>query len=199
MHHYHIRDISVQLSYPTDRPTCDTDTFWQYQWACGYGMAEHIISLDGTGKTLLDLGPGLGLCTIIASHRNFTVTAVDYQQGSLDYTLHNAILNNVPAPRCILQSWKEFDETSTGTYDVILAGDAFYNRSSSRELMDLFASHLAPNGTIYITSQVNIGFLTEELNMRGWQYTQKFITPNFTIEVPDGNDRYQIQLVTITP
>jgi ETFB lysine methyltransferase len=60
--------------------------YWADLWPSSTVLAEHALTQAGAGRTLLELGCGLGLATIGAMRAGFTVTASDYYDDALALT-----------------------------------------------------------------------------------------------------------------
>jgi ribosomal protein L11 methyltransferase len=59
-------------------------------------VAEQILDMDLTGKTVLDMGCGTGILGMLASLKGAkTVTAIDIDTWSYESTIENARLNNI--------------------------------------------------------------------------------------------------------
>jgi len=59
-------------------------------------MIEHLLELDLTGKTVLDMGCGTGILGILASMRGCQeVTAIDIDQWAFEGTIENAKMNGI--------------------------------------------------------------------------------------------------------
>lgn len=59
-------------------------------------VAEQILNMDLTGKTLLDMGCGTGILGMLASLKGAkSVTAIDIDTWSFESTVENARLNNI--------------------------------------------------------------------------------------------------------
>ena len=59
-------------------------------------MAEQILNMDLTGKTVLDMGCGTGILGMLASLKGAkSITAIDIDTWSFESTVENARLNNI--------------------------------------------------------------------------------------------------------
>lgn len=196
-----INGIPFRLSHPKKRQIHDyisQHQYWQYHWSCGYSLATVLTELDGTGKRYLELGPGLGLCSIIATYRKFSVTVVDREIQALEYTTYNIKANDLPEPTSFHSTWKEFVNTDTGRYDVIAAADCCYDQASTRDILQLVKTKLAPGGVFYATDQLTENYLLETLKREGLLYTQKLVVSPISPELPSRYDRLASCLFTVT-
>ena len=116
-------------------------------------VAEQILEMDLTGKTVLDMGCGTGILGMLASMKGAkSVTAIDIDTWSFESTVENARLNNI------------FNlETKLG--DARLLGDELYeiifaNIHKNVILTDLpvYESVLQSGGKLYLS-----GFYTQDM------------------------------------
>lgn len=121
--------------------------FWAFAWAGGQGLARHLIdhpALVG-GKAVLDFASGSGLVAIAAKRAGAArVTAADIDPWSATAARLNAKANNVDFE--ISQS--DLVGTDHG-WDVVLAGDVFYDQAMSASIRPWFTS-LANRGALVL-------------------------------------------------
>lgn len=112
--------------------------FWAFAWAGGQGLARHILDhpLLVRGKRILDFATGSGLVAIAACMAGSgDVVAADIDPFSRAACTLNAAANGV-----------EFDLTGddlVGTdngWDVVLAGDVFYDQALAARLAPWFST-----------------------------------------------------------
>ena len=98
--------------------------FWAFAWAGGQGLARYILDNPGTvrGKTVLDFATGSGLVAIAAEKAGARdITAADIDPFSAPAVALNARANAISID---LQAGTSSD--IDGGWDVVLAGDVFY-------------------------------------------------------------------------
>ena len=110
--------------------------FWAFAWAGGQGLARHVLDNPDCvkGKSVLDFATGSGLVAIAAHMSGATqLLAADIDPFSADALALNATLNDV--------SIQHTDDDLVGQdrgWDVILAGDVFYDRAMAQMLLPWF-------------------------------------------------------------
>jgi predicted nicotinamide N-methyase len=123
--------------------------YWAFAWAGGQGLARYVLDTPQAvvGKRVLDLASGSGLVAIAAMlARATTVVANDIDPFCEAAIGLNALENRVDV---------DFDGTNLlerppPSFDIILAGDVFYDRSMSDSLVRWFGDALAQGTTILI-------------------------------------------------
>ncbi|MCO6408744.1 class I SAM-dependent methyltransferase [Hoeflea alexandrii] len=121
--------------------------FWAFAWAGGQGLARHLIDNPDlvAGKVVLDFASGSGLVAIAACLAGATrVNAVDIDPWSATAARLNAAANKVGFEI----SQTDLVGTDSG-WDVVLAGDVFYDRTMS-DLIQPWFSALAKRGALVL-------------------------------------------------
>ena len=125
--------------------------YWAELWPSAIGLSRNLV---GTGnileqKTVLELGCGLGLTTLVMAHQNpARFVASDYEQDALDFAAENFKLNKLPQPEFQLIDWRE--PNLNRTFDYIVASDVLYEKRFFRPLMELFNNFLGTKGQIIL-------------------------------------------------
>ncbi|TYR34033.1 methyltransferase [Mesorhizobium microcysteis] len=122
--------------------------FWAFAWAGGQGLARFVLDHPAIvrGKRVLDFASGSGLVAIAAAKSGAAgVLAADIDDFCAGAIKLNAAANNV-----------HIDFTSAdlvgmdGDWDVILAGDVFYDRAFADRLLPWFAALRASGRTVLV-------------------------------------------------
>lgn len=133
--------------------------FWAFAWAGGQGLARHLIDNPGLveGKTVLDFASGSGLVAIAAKRAGAArVTAADIDPWSATAARLNAQANSVDFE--ISQS--DLIGTDLG-WDVVLAGDVFYDQAMSASIRPWFSS-LARRGALVVVGDPGRSYCPRE-------------------------------------
>ena len=116
-------------------------------------MAEQILKMELTGKTVLDMGCGTGILGMLASLKGAkSITAIDIDKWSFESTVENARLNNILNLEAKLGDASLLDSE---TYEVIFA-----NIHKNVIISDLpaYEKVLQPGGQLYLS-----GFYTHDM------------------------------------
>jgi predicted nicotinamide N-methyase len=119
--------------------------YWANVWESAIVLAEEIAAIDGTGLTLLELGCGLGLPSLVAARAGFDVTATDYESAALEGVRFNAARNALPAVTTRELDWRH-PPADLGHYDRVVAADVLYESHHPAALAAVIAATLAPGG-----------------------------------------------------
>lgn len=130
---------------------------WPASVALGEYLNEHRALIKN--KSVLELGAGLGLPSLVASHLGAKVLTTDYHPDVESYFLRNCRHSSV---HCNYQrlNWRE--ESLTEKFDVVIGSDVLYESKHASEVAKGLLRFLKPHGIIILSDP-------------GRAYLQKFI------------------------
>ena len=133
--------------------------FWAFAWAGGQGLARHILDNPSLveGRRVLDFATGSGLVAIAARKAG----AAQVVAADVDPFCETAVRLNAAANRVDVA----FDDRDligeAVDFDVLLAGDVFYDSAFADRLVPWF-SRLAANGTTILVGDPGRSYLPRE-------------------------------------
>lgn len=130
--------------------------YWAELWPSSRVLGERLLSIDGTGKSLLELGCGSGVVSTCASLAGFDVVISDYYEDALRFARVNAARNQARIPREMLLDWRHLPPTLP-RFDFVIASDVLYERSYGRVIAKVIAAALAPDGTALVADPGRVG------------------------------------------
>jgi predicted nicotinamide N-methyase len=148
-----VADEAVPLWHKTEEEIGEAGLpppFWAFAWAGGQALARHVLDDPELvrGKTVLDLASGSGLVGIAAMKAGAaSVIVADIDAFARAAAQLNATQNNV------VLSVIEDDLLSGAnslSWDVILAGDIFYERDTAQRAFDFLQRHAVNGATVLI-------------------------------------------------
>jgi predicted nicotinamide N-methyase len=119
--------------------------YWADVWPSSRILAEWIADQPGNGRTMLELGCGLGLVTAAAMQAGFTVTATDYYEDALLFTRVNALAATGREPATRMVNWRELP-ADLGRYDLVVACDVLYEKPYADLVADAMVRAVATGG-----------------------------------------------------
>jgi predicted nicotinamide N-methyase len=108
--------------------------YWAFAWAGGQALARYILDNPGLvrGRRVLDLGSGSGLTAIAAKQAGaIEVVATDIDAFARAAIRLNAAANAVQ----VHESSEDFERIEPDGYDLVLAGDLFYERPLAERVL----------------------------------------------------------------
>ena len=173
----HVGSATVQICRPASPEALISEDdfaederlpYWADLWPSALALAGHVHALRGDGRTLLELGCGLGLVSAVAVERGFDVTATDYYQDALRFAALNGARHSGVVPRTRHVDWRALPP-DLGRFDVVVASDVLYERPYAALVAHVFATTLERGGEGWLTDpgRVALGAFVEECERRG--------------------------------
>jgi len=125
--------------------------YWAELWPSAIGLSRFLFKNKQliAGKSILELGSGLGLTSLaIASLNSKSFIVSDYEQNALDMLKENFLLNHLEFPEFKLLDWR--NPTLNSFYDVIIASDILYEERFFKPLQKLIDQYLSKKGMMII-------------------------------------------------
>ncbi|NJN83871.1 MAG: methyltransferase domain-containing protein [Caldilineaceae bacterium] len=101
------------------------------------------------GKTVLELGAGVGLTGLVARRLGAQVWQTDHQPQLFVLAEANRQQNQVGAITRFVADWRTW--THTERYDLILGADILYERAMHPHLLRIVGQNLAPDGRLLLS------------------------------------------------
>ena len=121
--------------------------YWSVLWRSGIALARDLDRMALDGLRIVELGCGLAVPSIAAARAGATVLATDSCPDALMLAQRNAALNGAALETATVD-WTEPDDlVKRGPFDVVLAADVLYERTSVHPLLGLLP-RLAPSAWI---------------------------------------------------
>lgn len=167
---------------------------WVELWPCSLALARWLWNGPSlSGKSILELGAGLGLPGIVAGLKGADVLQTDYIADALTVIKSNAVLNNIHGLRTAVADWRDFNISET--FDSIIGSDILYNPGLTPHLKQIFQRNLRPGGKIVMADAGRKNSITfiQELISEGWKVSEEYL------EVSQGRFNYRISVFLIQP
>ena len=160
----------------------DQSPCWAEPWPAARGLAAFFLQgPDLEGKTVLELGAGVGLPGVACGLRGAAVTFSDFQHRALQLCEANARLHRLSVYRLLLADWRDF--ACKERFDLILASDIAYEPRLLPSLKAVLLGVSSPGGAIYFSHPrrpVTLAFIEELLQSN--LFTEKHLA--VTVAVP---------------
>jgi predicted nicotinamide N-methyase len=121
--------------------------YWSVLWRSGTALAGEVASADVSGRRVVELGCGMATPSLAAARGGAAALATDAEPEPLELLARNAELNGVRVETAAV-NWNAPDDlVARGPFDLVLAGDVLYERSSVALLLELLP-RLAPEAWV---------------------------------------------------
>jgi methyltransferase-like protein 23 len=120
-------------------------------WESAIGMARFLLGMPElvSGKTVLELGCGVGLSGLIAAACGGIVKQTDHQPGVLELAKKNAEANGIFNVEQFLADWTDWKIRDP--FDVVIGADILYERTMHYHLETVFRKSVKPGGMLILS------------------------------------------------
>lgn len=118
-------------------------------WPSGRVLAEEMSRFEVEGKRVLEVGCGIGLCSLVLWRRKCDITATDYHPLAGEFLQLNAALNDLPPLRFLVAPWGQ-PNPQLGRFDLIVGADLLYERDQPELLAGFIGRHAKPISEVLI-------------------------------------------------
>jgi predicted nicotinamide N-methyase len=142
--------------------------YWSVLWRSGVELARELDAVELRGLRVVELGCGLAVPSIAAARAGAELLATDSDPEALELLAENAQGNDVRIETAVVD-WAQPDELlSRAPFDLALAADVLYERSSVAPLLSLLP-RLASEAWIADPGRPAAGAFLDEARRRGWR------------------------------
>ena len=129
---------------------------WAKIWPASFVLGRFIRKYNPEGKTMLELGCGMGICSLVASRYGFSqITATDINRDALLFTRANILKNSLE--NLISAKYLDVsnpDQDITRQPDFICASELLYLDNLHRPLLKFIRRWLAPDGKAFFCTDL---------------------------------------------
>jgi predicted nicotinamide N-methyase len=109
-------------------------------WPAGLALAHEMSRMAVAGRTILEVGCGLGLGSLVLQRRGANITATDHHPLAEEFLRFNAALNGLPPITYHRAPWAGRNP-DLGRFDLVIGSDLLYERGHPAELSAFLARH----------------------------------------------------------
>lgn len=150
--------------------------YWADLWPSGRVLADALAERPLRGRTVLELGCGLGLPAITAHLAGASVLATDWYEVALEYARRNAERQSPGSPLdTMLVDWTAPppELLARAPFDLVVGADVLYEPRHGPVLADLLPKLVEPAGEVLIADprRPDAADLLDRLCDAGWELT----------------------------
>ncbi len=115
--------------------------FFGVIWESGIHLANLMEDYNIDGISILEIGCGIGLASLVLNHRGANITATDYHPEVKAFLDENTHLNKDPNISFIRASWEDRLTKALGQFDLIIGSDLLYEQEHPENLASFINRH----------------------------------------------------------
>jgi predicted nicotinamide N-methyase len=122
--------------------------YWAEIWPAAVTLSHVLVEqMDIAGKSVIELGAGVGMASVAAARKGARVLATDYSTEALKFVHYNALRNGVQLETGRLD-WRMV--MTDEKFDIVIAADVLYERVNLLPIVTAIDTLLAKGGSAYI-------------------------------------------------
>lgn len=138
--------------------------FWVKLWEAAMVLSYIMSKLPAPqGKTVLELGAGLGAPGLAAAAAGFDVTISDYEDIIMDFQKVSAAASGISGVKFIHLDWLNPPELAP--FDILAGAEILFREEFFAPLLGVFNKYLKPGGSIYLAHDASRKSLPLFLNL----------------------------------
>ncbi len=118
-------------------------------WPAGLALAQEMSGFAIAGKSILEVGCGIGLSSLVLQRRGANITTCDYHPLAKEFLRRNTDLNGLLPIRFFNAPWAG-PNPELGRFDLIIGSDLLYERDHAGLLAGFLACHANPVAQIVV-------------------------------------------------
>lgn len=151
-----------------------SDSMWPISgliWPSGLVLAKVVNELDTSDLSILELGCGIGIASLVAAYKKADITASDFHPIVQTLLIKNAKNNNLSNVKYIHGDWN-YPISSNGKFDLIIGSDLLYERDCHDTISVYIDCHLARNGKVILIDpgRRKAGKIKKAMEKLGFKY-----------------------------
>lgn len=130
---------------------------WAKIWPASFILGRYLRKIAAADKSLLELGAGVGICSLIAARYGFSqITLSDSEEMALDFARANIVRNGLAdrVRACRLDLRQMQNAKISPSYDVIAASELLYLDDLHRPILKLLERRLSRDGQAYFCTDI---------------------------------------------
>lgn len=143
-------------------------------WPAGLALADEMSRFALAGRSVVEIGCGLGIASLVLQRRGANVTATDHHPLTEEFLRRNAALNGLPPIAFRRASWAG-ENRDLGRFDLIVASDVLYERGQPAELAAFIGRHSTPTTEVVVADpgRTNCGRFRTAMRDEGYTSSER--------------------------
>ena len=126
---------------------------WSKIWPASVVLAEYLFHVKcNPTRRFLEIGAGLGVVSIVATHWGHNFTLTEYDDHALNFSRANALINR--CPNLVIKRLDWFSPDLQDRFDYIVGSEVLYKKHFFKPLLTLFNTLLKPAGQVILAGEI---------------------------------------------
>lgn len=140
-------------------------------WPTSIYMALNIHKCEVEGKSVLEIGCGIGLCSIVLHRMGIDITASDYHPRTQQFLDRNILRNGLEPIKYQTGNWESENE-NLGKFDYVIGSDILYQPAHAHDVSRFIDRHTNDGAQVMIgdPGRENRSHFTREMEALGYIY-----------------------------
>lgn len=145
-------------------------------WPSAVALANKMNVYPIKGKSILEVGCGIGLPSLVLKKRGADITACDYHPLVEEFLRFNTDQNQLEPINFFTAPWAKTNKY-LGRFDIIIGSDLLYERGHPQLLSDFLYCHAKPDCQVFLVDpgRSHGGRFTTEMSLRGYSHESSSI------------------------
>lgn len=143
-------------------------------WPSGIALAQEMDDLTVDGMSILEIGCGIGLSSLVLQRRGANITASDYHPLAEEFLRYNTKLNGLAPIKFCNAPWAN-PNPDLGRFDLIIGSDVLYERDHPALLAAFLACHANAVARVLMTDPGRryCGEFNTRMSAQGYSRTER--------------------------
>jgi predicted nicotinamide N-methyase len=143
-------------------------------WESGEVLAHLMSDYDIVGRTILEVGCGIGLASLVLNHRLADITATDHHPEAERFLVENVKLNRGKTIPFVRTGWDDHG-CDLRAFDLIIGSDLLYEREHVEMLSGFINQHANPHCEVVLVDpgRGNHARFSKKMVNLGYAHTQR--------------------------
>lgn len=148
-------------------------------WPSGEILAHCMLDYDIGKKSVLEVGCGIALASLVLNHRSANITATDYHPETERFLNYNVMLNKGKKIPFVRTGWNNVVDALC-SFDIIIGSDLLYEKNHVELLSEFINRHAEKHCDVVIVDpgRGNHASFSKKMERLDFSYEQKDLPGN---------------------
>ncbi len=150
--------------------------YWAEVWPSGRVLCGLVAEMDLTGRTVIELGAGIGTGAMVAAMRGATALSTDWYPSAVEFSAWNAANLGLDM-QALVVDWREPPDevTERAPWDLVIGADILYEARNGTALGALIPRLCGPTTEVIIADprRPDARAFVQAMQDHGWEYRRE--------------------------